>query len=206
MYVRFFSEGEFKGLRLIGVAYSPDFKTWSEPVGLTYPDSPPQQMYTNEIAPYYRAPHILFGFPTRYVARPLTRHVRTLDPVPLREKLIAADQRVGTDLTDGVFMSSRDGATFHRWDEAFLRPGPQAEGRWIYGDNYQSYGLWETKSSTPGAPNEISLHFNEGAWRDDMHRLRRYTIRLDGFVSLNAPLAGGELITKPLRFRASGSR
>ncbi|RLS44552.1 MAG: hypothetical protein DWH81_00660 [Planctomycetota bacterium] len=33
-----------------------------------------------------------------------------------------------------------------------------------------------------------------------MHRLRRYTIRLDGFVSLSAPLAGGELITKPLQF------
>ena len=33
-----------------------------------------------------------------------------------------------------------------------------------------------------------------------MHRLRRYTIRLDGFVSLHAPLSGGELTTKPLKF------
>ena len=44
------------------------------------------------------------------------------------------------------------------------------------------------------------MHFNEGAWRDDQHRLRRYSIRLDGFVSLHAPLSGGELITKPLTF------
>jgi hypothetical protein len=29
---------------------------------------------------------------------------------------------------------------------------------------------------------------------------RRYTLRIDGFVSVNAPLAGGELITKPLKF------
>ena len=33
-----------------------------------------------------------------------------------------------------------------------------------------------------------------------MHRLRRYTIRLDGFVSLHAPLSDGELTTKPLKF------
>jgi hypothetical protein len=198
MYVRYFSEGEFQGLRSIGVSHSTDFITWSEPIGLTYPDSPPQQMYTNQIAPYHRAPHLLFGFPTRYVARPLTNHVRQLDPVPLRNQLIAASERVGPDLTDGVFMTSRDGLSFHRWDEAFLRPGLQGEGRWVYGDNYQSYGLFETKSDLPGLPNEISMHFNEGSWRDDVHRLRRYTIRLDGFVSLHAPLAGGELVTKPL--------
>jgi hypothetical protein len=33
-----------------------------------------------------------------------------------------------------------------------------------------------------------------------MHRLRRYTIRLDGFVSLRAPLAGGGCTTVPLNF------
>ncbi len=200
MYVRFFSEGDFQGLRLIGMSHSTDFKTWSEPVGLKYPNSSPQQMYTNQIAPYHRAPHLLLGFPTRYVARPLTKHVQTLDPVPLRAQLIAADQRVGTDLTDGLFMSSRDGLSFDRQDEAFLRPGPQAAGRWIYGDNYQSYGLFETKSDQPGLPNDISLHFNEGSWRDATSSLRRYTIRLDGFMSLHAPLSGGELVTKPLKF------
>lgn len=200
MYFRFFSEGEFKGLRLIGTAHSSDFLNWSDPQPLSFPKSPPQQMYTNQIAPYARAPHILLGFPTRYVARPLTRHVQGLDPVPLRKALTAADQRVGTDLTDGVFMSSRNGTTFQRFDEAFLRPGLQDEGRWVYGDNYQSYGLFETKSTNEYSSAELSMHFNEGAWRDDQHRLRRYSIRLDGFVSLHAPLSGGELITKPLTF------
>jgi hypothetical protein len=99
-----------------------------------------------------------------------------------------------------LLIAGRDGRTFRRWDEAFLRPGPQAEGRWIYGDNYQSYGLFETKSDRAGLPAEISLHFNEGSWRDELHRLRRYVIRLDGFVSLRAPLAGGELTTKPVKF------
>lgn len=200
MYVRYFSEDDFKGLRSIGVSYSNDFETWTEPVGLSYPDSPPQQMYTNQVLPYFRAPHILMGFPTRYVARPLNPHVASLDPVELRTRLIKADERCGTDLTDGVFMSSRDGQSFKRWDEAFLRPGPQAEGRWIYGDNYQAYGLWETASEVPGAPKEISMLFNEHAWVDETHAERRYTIRLDGFTSLNAPLSGGELTSKPLIF------
>lgn len=203
MFVRFFSEGQYKGLRLIGVSHSKDFINWSEPVGLEYPDSPPQQMYTNQILPYYRAQHVLFGFPTRYIAKPLTKHVQQLPPVGLRKQLIHLDQRVGTDLSDGLFMSSRDGLSFKRWDEAFLRPGPEAEGRWIYGDNYSSYGLFETASSVPGAPNEISMHYDEGAWRDDIHRIRRYTIRLDGFVSLNAKYAGGELVTKPIIFLGS---
>ena len=30
--------------------------------------------------------------------------------------------------------------------------------------------------------------------------IRRYTMRIDGFGSLHAPLAGGELVTKPLIF------
>lgn len=203
MYVRFFSEGEFKGLRSIGVSYSTDFEEWTEPIGLDYPNSPPQQMYTNQIAPYYRAPHLLLGFPTRYVAKPLNEHGKQLDPVPLRDRLTNVNRRVGTDLTDGVFMASRDGESFRRWDEAFLRPGPQGEGHWIYGDNYQSYGLWETKSAIPGGPPEISMQFSEHAWLDNDHQARRYTIRLDGFVSLHAPLVGGELITKPLIFTGS---
>jgi hypothetical protein len=203
MYTRFFSEANFQGLRSIGVSYSDDFETWTKPVGLSYPNSPPQQMYTNQVAPYYRAPHILLGFPTRFVSRPLTRQARELEPVKTRaafaESIKDSGAYTGAEVTDGLFMSSRDGERFHRWDEAFLRPGREGEGRWIYGDNYQSYGLFETRAGE-GLPNEISMHFNEGAWRDEMHRLRRYTIRLDGFVSLHAPLAGGGCTTVPLKF------
>ena len=204
MYVRYFSESDFKGLRSIGMSHSTDFSTWSEPVALKYPDSPPQQMYTNQIAPYYRAPHILMGFPTRFVTRPLTAHAKQLEPVTTRAQFAASisgsGAYTGAEVTDGLFMTSRDGLTFRRWDEAFLRPGPEPEGRWIYGDNYQSYGLFETEADAPGHTKEISLHFNEGSWRDEIHRLRRYTIRLDGFVSIHAPLSRGEMTTKPMKF------
>jgi len=194
---RFFTAA---GLREIAVAHSDDFVHWSSPEPLTYTHSAGgQQMYTNQIAPYDRAPHILLGFPTRYVARPLTAHVQTIEPVDVRLRLITAVERGGTDLTDGLFMSSRDGKSFRRWDEAFLRPGPQGEGRWMYGDNYQSWGLVETAPSIPGGPMELSFYSSEGAWRDD-YRMRRYTVRLDGFVSAHAGFKGGEVVTQPLTF------
>lgn len=203
LYLRFFSQGQFEGLRSIAEAHSEDFLDWSEQKPLEYPDSPPQQMYTNNIIPYYRAPHILVGFPTRYVARDLTEHVQKLPPVPLRSELTKALKRVGSDLTDGLFMSSRDGVTFKRWDEAFLRPGPEHKGRWIYGDNYQGYGLVETASEDGDGPNKISFLVSEGSWREGETRERRYTIRIDGFVSAQAPLSGGEVLTKPLRFEGA---
>jgi hypothetical protein len=208
MYVRYFSEGLFKGYRSIGVAHSADFRGWSEPAGIAYQaDSPPQHMYTNGTGPYYRAPHLLLGFPTRFVSRPMSRHAEQLEPVDARAKFAASIRDsgayTGAEITDGLLMASRDGVRFHRWDEAFLRPGDESAGRWIYGDNYQSYGLFETRSESPGHPPEISMHFNEGAWRDDMHRLRRYALRVDGFVSLQAPLSGGRVTTRPLIFAGS---
>ena len=195
------------GMRAVAMTTSADLHAWSKSVPLEYPGSPRQQMYTNGIHPYHRAPHILFGFPTRYTARKITGQIRSLEPVDLRKELAAAYARVGSDLTDGLFMSSRDGVRFHRWDEAFMRPGPEAgpaTTNWMYGDNYQSYGLFETASERAGAPRELSMLFREGYWRDGSSRLRRYTIRLDGFVSARAPFAGGELVTKSLRF--SGDR
>ena len=57
------------GYRAIRTATSPDFVQWSDPVDLTYVDSPDEHLYTNQIQPYYRAPHILMGFPMRYTER-----------------------------------------------------------------------------------------------------------------------------------------
>jgi hypothetical protein len=192
--------------RSISMSTSVDFHNWTEPTPLEYPGSPPQQMYTNQIAPYYRAPHIRMGFPTRYVARAMTERLQSLEPRELRGELTSAYARVGSDLTDGLFMTSRDGIRFRRWDEAFLRPGPESTrsaSRWMYGDNYQSYGLFEAKSPTHGSAGEISMLFSEGYWRDGESRQRRYTIRADGFVSVNATYAGGEVLSRPVLFAGS---
>ena len=195
-----------KRMRSISRATSLDLRNWSKSQPLQYPGSPRQQMYTNGIHPYHRAPHILIGFPTRYTARKITGNISSLEPVTLRKELAAAYARVGSDLSDGLLMTSRDGLRFRRWDEAFIRPGVEAgpsASRWMYGDNYQSYQLFETSSDRSGAPNELSILIREGYWRKNGGHLRRYTLRLDGFVSARAPFTGGELLTKPLRFKGS---
>ena len=110
--------------------------------------------------------------------------------------------RYGTAITDGLFMSSRDGRVFKRWGEAFIRPGIECKHNWVYGDGYQNWGVIETAAEDPLAPPELSFYATENIWKTAT-RLRRYTLRLDGFVSLAAPLKGGEVSTKPLIFTGS---
>ena len=212
-YFRTFTKAGEKSVRSIAMTTSQDFRNWAPPVPLTYTDSPVEQLYTNQVLPYYRAPHLLLGFPTRYVDRPPTEHVKTIEPLELRALILETFQRGGTDLTDGVFMTSRDGTTFHRWNEAFLRPGMQQKGNWIYGNMYQNWGLIETRWDASGGrlpaleqtpvPNELSIFVSEGAWNNTENRMRRYTLRIDGFVSMHASGTGGEFVTKPIRFEGS---
>jgi len=123
-------------------------------------------------------------------------------PEPLHRKWRAAtSQRYGTALTEALFMVSRDGIIFKRWNEAFLRPGIEREGTWNYGHQYIAWSVVETKSALEGAPNELSLYATESYWTNTSSALRRYTIRMDGFVSVSAPMSGGELITKLLTFK-----
>ena len=118
----------------------------------------------------------------------------------------SATQRYGTAVTEGLLMSSRDGLRFKRWNEAFLRPGIERQGTWQYGQQYIAWHAVETKSKLPGAPNELSLYAGESYWTDDSSALRRYTLRLDGFVSVSASMSGGELLTKPLTFTGNELR
>lgn len=210
-YFRTFTEGvttgkvwKPAGYRAIRTATSRDFLTWENYADLTYKDSPVEHLYTNQIAPYFRAPHLLIGFPTRYIERGWSPSMRELPELEHREQRAAAHLRYGTALTEGLIMASRNGVHFERWNEAFLRPGPERPGTWLYGHQYIAWNAVETASSLPGAPAEMSLYATEGSWHDDGSAIRRYTLRLDGFVSVNAPLRGGELITRRLKF--SGDR
>jgi len=188
------------GYRAIRTASSSDFLSWGDEADLTYEDSPVEHLYTNQIGPYFRAPHILIGFPTRYIERGWSPSMRALPQLADREQRSAAHIRYGTALTEGLLMASRNGVHFERWNEAFLRPGPQRPETWMYGHNFIAWHAVETKSSLPDAPNELSLYATEGSWTGDSNSIRRYTLRLDGFVSVNAGWKGGELITRPLKF------
>jgi hypothetical protein len=161
-----------EGVRRITTATSPDFLVWSKGTLLTYPDAPTEQLYTNQIQPYHRAPHLFIGFPSR-----LTR-----------------DSNV-----EGLFMSSRDGRTFKRWGEAIIRAGRNAD-KWGNRSNYIWCGVVETESDLPGGGKELSIYTNERYYRGPGVKIRRHTYRLDGFASVTAPLSGGRITTPPLVF------
>ncbi len=87
--------------------------------------------------------------------------------------------------TDILMMSTRGGDRFDReFTQSFIRPGIGAEG-WANRANYAAIGIHQTSST------EISLFLTGG---------RRYALRIDGFVSVNAPLDTGEFITRLLKF------
>ncbi|MGE3819770.1 MAG: hypothetical protein AB7I30_10060 [Isosphaeraceae bacterium] len=207
-YWRFFTRARpgAPALRAIRTATSPDFLHWSESTDLTYEDSPDEELYTNQVKPYARAPHLLVGFPTRYVDRGWSDSMRALPEREHREARDAAGKRYGTAITEALVMSSRDGLRFQRWNEAFLRPGIEREGAWNYGHQYVAWHLVETRSALPGAPDELSLYAGESYWTGTSSALRRYTLRPDGFVSLSASRAGGALTTPPITFQGKTLR
>lgn len=170
-----------QGYRDIKTCTSTDFTQWTEPVWLTYPGVPAEHLYTNQITPYCRALHIFLGFPKRFVPS----HNPTDHPYG--------------GVSDGVFMTSRDGVTFKRWCEAMIRPGLQ-KSRWVNRNNMTAWGLVVTKSDIRPTADELSLYSTEGYYRGPHCQIRRFTYRLDGFVSLHASYQGGEMTTRPLTF------
>lgn len=189
-----------QGVRGIMTATSKEPGTFPKPQWLEYPDATEQALYTNQIQPYYRAPHILIGFPMRYNDRGWSRSMKQLPGLDEREYRAKKHPRYGTTVTDAAFMTSRDGVTFHRWGEAFIRPGPAQKDSWVYGDNFIFWGMLQTKSHLAGADDEISLYATEGYWEGSSTSFRRYTLRQDGFVSASAGWKGGRLLTKPIVF------
>lgn len=190
------------GYRAVRTATSDDFLQWTGDADLTYVDSPDEHLYTNQINPYLRAPHVLIGFPCRYIERGWSDSMRALPELENRELRASSVERYGTALTEGLLMASRDGVHFKRWNEAFLRPGVQRPGTWQYGQQYIACHVVQTAPSIPGAPDELSLYATERYWHQG-GILRRYTLRLDGFVSIRAPMAGGEFLSRPLVFTGS---
>ena len=137
-------------------------------------------MYKNSATPYFRDPSTILMFPKRFLP------TRKFDP----------DWK-DIGLSDIVFLFSRDGLNFdRRFMEAFMRPGRHLEA-WHERSIQVGSGL------VPTGDKEMSLYFIEHAKTAKLV-IRRGVLRLDGFVSLNAPYQGGSMVTRALEF--SGSR
>ncbi|HWL07169.1 MAG TPA: hypothetical protein VNQ76_02035 [Planctomicrobium sp.] len=165
-----------KANRAISMAESEDFLTWSSPVQAVV-EGEPEQFYTNAVIPYFRASHLLFAFPKRFI--------------PDRKRLQEHPQQ---GISDAVFLSSRDGRYFDRqFREALLRPGRSTE-------NWGDRSLMTAWGLVPTGADEMSIYVSEG-YRFDSSCLTRFAFRTDGIASVRAFATTGELITKPFQLR-----
>ncbi|MDC0302588.1 hypothetical protein OAL23_00295 [bacterium] len=165
--------------RDILVTFSKDFISWTEPQWLIYhrddgrPGTELEHLYTNEVKPYKRAPHIYLGFPAQFNG--------SVDP---------------------MLMASRDGRHFYRWMERPVISKSAPADR----DKIRSNHLWQEMVELPDEPDKFSMYASENLGIKGPHkdggfpRVRRFTIRKDGFVSVRAETERGELVTKPLIF------
>lgn len=179
------------GIRWIARTTSSDFIHWTDPVELELDGKPREHLYTNQFEPYVRAPQICLGLPTRFLPG---RRVVTDEEA--RRIGTPIDWGYAEDCTDIQLASARGGADFKRtFLEAFIRPGFDLEN-WTSRANYAARGMVQT------GERELSLYVKHHSGYPSNH-IRRYTIRPDGFISVNGPYEGGELITKPFTFTGS---
>jgi hypothetical protein len=149
----------------------------------------PEHLYTSGTHPYFRAPHIYIAlakrfFPTK--AALSEEQAKTLVKNP--------GYRVAS--SDSVLLSTRGGAHFDRtFMEVFIRPGPGLED-WVARDNTPALGV------VPGNAREMFIYRLSYYAQTNSH-MARYSLRTDGFVSVNAPYGGGQLLTKSFVFSGS---
>jgi hypothetical protein len=166
-------------VRAVQSHHSSDFLAWSDGVPHAYAEGVPwEHFYTSATVPCPTAPHLFLSFPKRFVTT--------------RKKVPEHD---GPGVSDAVFMSSRDGV---KWDrpflEAWVRPGPDLKN-WTERNNMTANGIVAGEA-------EWSLYISEH-YRHADHRIRRLTVRKQGFASMHADAKGGEFTTPPLKITGS---
>lgn len=196
-YVCFFRVWD--GLRRIARTTSTDFVTWS-PAALmeqVHDDGsgpkpvPDEHLYTNQTTPYFRAPHIYIALPSRFM--------EGKDAVRLEMKtklgVHKSYQPIGSGFNDMPLMSTRGGNRYDRtFLEAFIRPGLGLKN-WTTRANYPACGIVPCADD----PTRLAIYVDRHTGYPSAY-IERLTLRNDGFISVNAPYAGGELVTKPLTF------
>ena len=179
------------GIRRIARTTSDDFVNWSEPVLMEYQhrggESPIDHLYTNQTSPYFRAPHQYIAVAARFMPGRQVLNDEQAEAINVNAKYFK-------DTSDAVLMSMRAGSDFYdrTFLSSFVRPGIGAQN-WVSRTNYPALNVVRT------GPTEMSVYLNQDYAQPTAH-LRRYSMRLDGFASVQADFAGGELHTKPLRF------
>ena len=198
------------GIRGIAKIVSDDFANWSEPEIITFDDGNVYPLYTNSIRRYYRNPDIFIGLPTRYMERPEWNHnFEQLCGKEMRLEKMKHHKRYGLTVTDCIFMCSRDGLHWDKYDEAIFTPGMEFEGNWVYGNCYNPYYMEEIAGENGNK--EISLYMSQyyspklllGRSEGLIDKTYRYTLRRDGFAAFRAKYSGAKVVTKPFIFEGN---
>ncbi len=185
-YFRTFKQVGGQGYRWISRTTSTNFLQWTEPVEMEFGDTAPEHLYTNGTHPYFRAPHIYIALAKRFFPDKVAFSSE-------KAKELVANPQYRIASSDSVFMTTRGGGHYDRtFMEAFLRPGSTAQD-WIARDNTPALGV------VPANDREMFIYRVSHYAQSTIH-LARYTLRTDGFASVNASYKGGQFITKPFTF------
>ncbi|MEN8193788.1 MAG: hypothetical protein ABFS12_13280 [Bacteroidota bacterium] len=185
-YFRTWTKVGYSGYRTVSRTTSKDFIHWTDPVKMNFGETPMEHLYTNQTAPYIRAPHIYISVAARFLPK---RQVLTEE----QAKQLNVNPKYFKDCSDAVLMTSRGGNKYDRtFMEGFIKPGIGLEN-WVSRSNYPALNVIQT------SPTELSIYVNQNYAQPTAH-LHRYSLRVDGFSSIHADYNGGEIITKPLSF------
>ena len=175
------------GYRSVSRATSSDFLNWSDTVPMQFEPAQEVHLYINQTHPYFRAPNLWISTSARFMQgrRAITAR---------EEQKLQVTEGYAGDVSDCVLLTSRDGRTYQQtFREAFIRPSLR-QSQWVSRTGYPALNVVQT------GPEAMSLYVNQDYTQPTAH-LRRYSMRLDGFASVNAPYKGGEMLTKPLQFK-----
>ena len=188
-YFRTLATVQDERFRSVSRTTSPDFIHWSEPVAMTFGDTPYEHLYTQQTSPYFRAPHIYVAIGARFMP---DRQVVSDE----QAKTLGVNPSYYKDCSDAILMSTRGGSSYDRtFMDSFIRPGIGLDN-WVSRSNYPALNVVQT------SPTEMSVYLNED-YAQPSAKLTRYSMRLDGFSSITAPYEGGEVITKPFTFQGN---
>jgi hypothetical protein len=185
-YFRTWSGEGYKGKRTVSRTTSPDFINWSAPEKMDFGNTPMEHLYTNQTHAYFRAPQIYVAIAARFMPK---RQVLS------EEEALAlnVNPKYFQDCSDVVLLTSRGSNKYDRiFMESFIRPGIGLQN-WVSRSNYPALNTVQT------GPAEMSIYVNQDYAQPTAH-LRRYSLRLDGFGSVQAGYSGGKMITKPFAF------
>src|SRR5690606_29690712 len=165
---------------------SKDFINWTDPVHMTFGDTPLDHLYTNQTSPYFRAPQIYLAICARFMPK---RQVLSDE----QAKALDVNPSYFKDCSDAVFMTSRGGSVYDRtFLQSFIRPAIGMQN-WVSRSNYPVLNVVQT------SPTQLSIYVNESYAQPSAH-IKRYSMRLDGFASIKADFTGGDIVTKPFVF------